>query len=338
MALLATIMVGASVTGLFNTNPPFSEYLANATWQGWASFALLVLSGLLLTALLSITAYTLFAKKWTKRIVTATIVIIIAGVVAFSSGVSSFMLGSWQNNGQAYDSRIVSRANLSDEFTSVKKLTVDTGNVDLGKGNSTGVYVSYIVSDKPRYELSVTNHDFKPIFTIDGASATLKITANKKSKTNYYDQPTLTVYGPALDEINIKSGMFDYYNKDRQETLNVTVTGSFEASGNYGTVNIITDEAAADATFSNATVESLNVVIRGGYVTAGVVRNLSVDQSDVCPANSDSRQNRVVVRAISGSKLRYNNADKPASTITTACGEVIIGSETAYDEAHNFSE
>jgi hypothetical protein len=135
-----------------------------------------------------------------------------------------------------------------------------------------------------------------------------------------------------------------YYNKDKQDTLTIItesgdkmtsnnyqtlVGGSFEATGQYNTVSLTT-KFASGVTLTRATVENLKADINGGYVSAGVVRSLTVNQVDVCPANNYSDQNRIVVHGVATGKLTYNGSEQDAKTIDNNCGALIIGDESEY--------
>ncbi len=183
-----------------------------------------------------------------------------------------------------------------------------------------------------------------PSIKVDGSKAILTMTG-KNDRRNRYTQPTLTIYGPALNNVTVKSGTVHYYNKDKQDTLTIItessdkrtsnnhqtlVGGSFEATGRYGTVSL-TAEFASGITLNRATVENLKADIRGGYVSAGVVRSLIVNQVDVCPSNNYSDQNRIVVQGVVTGKLAYNGLEQDAKTIDNNCGVLIIGDESEYD-------
>ena len=83
------------------------------------------------------------------------------------------------------------------------------------------------------------------------------------------------------------------------------------------------------ANLGQATVGDLIVKNENGTVEAGVVRTLSVDQPDVCPANinQDGPSSTVSVQAVSGGRLIFNGSEHPVQKILNDCGQVVIGSQ-----------
>lgn len=342
--LLVTLWINGMLWLNDNENLGIHESLSVQSTAGLISIILFTIAGILLTLLLSVISYAIFKKTWTKKLSVSVISIVIAGMVSFGGGIGTFILGKQLDMTSAYDSRSTEKVALSEDFSSIKELTVDVGTFDIGWGDMSDVYTEYIVSDTPRYEISAISGTITPSIEVEGDKAVLTMTG-KDDRRNRYIQPTLTIYGPALNNVTVKSGSVHYYNKDKQDTLAIitessdkrtsnnyqtSVGGSFEATGQYGTISLTT-RFASGVTLNRATVENLKADIHGGYVSAGVVRSLTVNQVDVCPANNYSDQNRIVVQGVTTGKLTYNGLEQDAKTIDNNCGVLIIGGESEYD-------
>lgn len=342
--LLVTLWINGMLWLNDNENLGIHESLSVQSTAGLISIILFTLAGMLLTLLLSVISYAIFKKTWTKNLYISVVSIVIAGMISFGGGIGTFIIGKQLDMASAYDSRSTEKVALSEDFSNIKELTVDVGTFDIGWGDVSDVYTEYIVSDNPRYEISAIYGTMTPSIKVDGSKAILTMTG-KNDRRNRYTQPTLTIYGPALNNVTVKSGTVHYYNKDMQDTLTIItessdkrtsnnhqtlVGGSFEATGRYGTVSL-TAKFASGITLNRATVENLKADIRGGYVSAGVVRSLIVNQVDVCPSNNYSDQNRIVVQGVVTGKLAYNGLEQDAKTIDNNCGVLIIGDESEYD-------
>lgn len=341
--LLVTLWINGMLWLNDNENLGIHESLSVQLTAGLVSIILFTIAGILLTLLLSVISYAIFKKTWTKKLSVSVISIVIAGMVSFGGGIGTFILGKQLDMTSAYDSRSTEKIALSEDFSNIKELTVDVGTFDIGWGDTPDIYTEYIVSDTPRYEISAIPGTMTPSIEVKGDKAVLTMTG-KDDRRNRYIQPTLTIYGPALNNVTVKSGSMHYYNKDKQDTLTIItessdkmtsnnyqtlVGGSFEATGQYNTVSLTT-KFASGVTLTRATVENLKADINGGYVSAGVVRSLTVNQVDVCPANNYSDQNRIVVHGVATGKLTYNGSEQDAKTIDNNCGALIIGDESEY--------
>lgn len=349
VSLIVTIWAGIGLAWGVRPETSFSDMILWESLNGWIAYVGFVLAGLLLSALFSLLAYALFARKWSKRVTIAVIAVVLSGIVAFGAGLGSLAYGHWQNNAAAEASRSTERISLRSEISGIKTLTVDTGaRSGWGSGDTSGIYVEYIVDENPRYELTGVEGMYTPQFKVDGENATLTV-AVKNDPRNRFVQPSLRVYGPQLSEVTVQSGALRYHTPQRQEALAVnvetidreidgatlTLSGSFEASGSYGTVTA-NSVYGTGVTFDNATVETLIANLEGGYVSAGVVRALTVTQADICPANgSYSAYNRVAVLGVAAGQLTFNDQQREARTIENPCGQVIIGDEMEYDSARS---
>lgn len=313
-----------------------SSYTTNPL-SGWAAYILFVLSGLLLTALFSLITYALFSRRWSKRIGVAIVAIIVSGILSFSSAIGTMLYSEWQKNNEISDSRFTKKVYFADDFKHASQLDITSqSNAD---ARHTNVYVQYIVTnEKPYYELTLdaTTKDVVPLVSYSEGSAA-KITIAPKSSANTqssYASFSMTIYGPSLETISLDKENLnvDYSNKNAQERIAINNTaGSFNLSGSYKTVNA-TNSVDAQTTLDDATIEILQANMLSGRLSAGVVRTLNIQQSDICPSSHEgTKDNRLVVRGISSNQLTYNGAERPAKTVSQACGDTIIGSESDFD-------
>lgn len=330
-ALVGTVAVVASV--LFGVGFEGSRFVSSgvlASWWFTTAMTLFAFAGGLLATLLFLLANALFRRQWNEKTGKIIVGVIAAGLLLFATGVGTVWYGSWQERTKAYDSRQVSTVNLPANFSKVTTLIVGS---DEHAGES--VNVEYIVSDKLRYELEAPS-DTKPQISIgdDSTSATISfVSAGTQEFWGGYIQPSLKIYGPALQAIDIKNGTMHYYNAATQDALAITgEASSLGIAGSYKTVSVISKDTA-NTMLRNAAIENLEVRLDGGYVAAGVVRTLSVRQPGACPAREDyDDQNRVAVQAVSSGTLTYNGVERAAAFVKNDCGVVIVGDEDSYDE------
>lgn len=328
--LVATLWIGFGLTfGTDNLSPLAALRPQEAWWIGLA-LGFFVLAGLLLATLGFVLANALFSKRWTKKIGTAVVIIITAGLLSFFSGLGSVWYGMWQNNIQYYDSRTVSRVNLP-QIADINHLVIegdDKGRMQLS--------VEYIVSNKPRYEVE-SNETVKPQFKVGEGVATVVFSPKEsaaQSRFTYFDTMTiLRIYGPALDTFEAKENIqTSYHNKDHQGRLEVSLHSTgFELMGTYDSVTVMQRKSGV-ANLTAAAIGNLRTEGEGSLIEAGVVRTLNVTQADVCPARADYETGVATVRvqAISSGKLTYNGVEQGAKNVIQGCGIVFIGSGEDY--------
>lgn len=326
--LVATLFIGFGLTFGTTDNSPIAAWRPQEAWWLALGLGLFVLAGLLLATLGFLLANALLRRQWTKRVGTAVVVIIIAGLASFFSGVGTMWYGSWQESIHLYDSRKVSTVKMP-ELKEVTSLVIESNKWE---GNE--LRVKYIVSDNPHYELE-TMTSVKPRIVRDGTTATVSLEPIDRAGTRQFmlhgAATILRVYGPSLEQIEAKQYTdVSYYSEKPQDKLTITLQrAGFELLGTYDEVTVVQKEESR-ATLERATVGNLTVQQQVGTVTAGVVRKLTVTQSDVCPADSEYGTIAVRVQAISGGKMTYNGAERSAATIKQACGMVFIGSADEY--------
>lgn len=311
LALLAT--VGAVWAGVYWQGAIQNAFaLAPATIV--ITYVLFVISGLLLTALLTILARALFKKRWTKKTGVAVAAIVAGGIIAFGAGLLIYGYGQWQARLSATTPQSVSRVSLPG-ITATKTLAINS--------ETPSVTVVYTVDNHPRYELTGAKNIIKPEVSIDGTSATVRL-KTVDSRNIQYVQPILQIYGPALDSLTVTNGSVSYYNE--QPSLSVTVhNGSLTIGGTYATVSAITTDGSASIDMSGASITDLTASTQFGAISAGVVKNLTLAQPEACPSRTTGTFS---VSAVTSGTLRYNGASREARSFTTSCGGVTIGEDT----------
>ena len=320
---IVAVVAGAGWTGY----PALEADFGGESWWPMPMMGLFILSGLLFSALFFVLASAAFQRSWTKRISTAVISIIAAGLVVFASGVGMGMYGYASEQERIAGMNETYRIEQTAETKNIRSLIIDASDSAATQGN-----IEYIVSDSPRIELTGLP-GVEPVIEVsdDGLVMTVKMTRFNEPKQyfwGYYSSPILKIYGPSLESIELSDmeQAVSYHNNMSQDALSVVgEAGSFRLTGTYKNVRVNSENTAAIA-LGDATIEQLEVRLSGGSVTAGVVRTLSVTQSDVCPARQyyDERVN-LEVQAVSSGMLTYNGSEQPAASIEEECGTVVIG-------------
>ncbi len=323
-SLGVTLFIGSGLLWGTTDNSPIAHWRPMESPWLVAAFTLFILAGLLLAALLSVLADATLRIRWSRRTSITVVSIIVAGLLAFVSGVGAVWYGNWQQNVRYNESRETSYVNLPANFKQVKTLSVTN--------NQQEVQVEYIVSDKPRYELDAVP-SVKPKIAInnDSTSATIEVKSDdtKLAPFAYWDssRPVLRIYGPALDTLEV-NGYVRYYNSESQPKFSVTVRqgGTFQIDGSYDSVTATTERATSTG-LNGAAIQHLTLDNRGS-VTVGVVRTLEVTQVDACPATTDDGpESSTEVRGASSGKVRYNGKEQPAATIKADCGSLVVGKD-----------
>ena len=330
-ALVAVVFGVFGVATLGNDAGSSLGYWQSASWWLYVAVGLFAVSGVLFAVLCTLLANALFRRRWTKRTGVAMVAIIVAGLVLFISGLGVRMYGRWQEQTVVNSSRSTSYVNLPGNFSAVKTVTIEADD-----SVPTSVQIEYIVSDRPRSELDALP-GMKPQFEIadDSLSANIKLVRTDGKQTwqgwEYMASPVLRIYGPALERIESRGvAGTSYYNERAQAALTVASKGAgFDlAGGTYDAVTVA-NEDGGNVNLVRATIGSLTVHNKGGLVEAGVVRNLAVEQLDICPGTSVAAEPnaKVRVQAVSSGKLTFNTVERLAQTVSNECGTVQIGHE-----------
>ena len=331
----AAAMVALVIFGItFTHDVPIIGYVPEMySWWLLTAFSLFTAAGLLLATLFSVLAAAVLRRSWSQRVGVVVVTIIVTGVLSFLGGVGTIWYGTW-NDQSEFRSRIVSvsSADMPANFNGIKTLTIAKDD-----SQRSYMYVEYIVSNTPRYEIDALS-DIKPQFEVsdDGLSATVRIVSLGDEVNHFWENHadmSLKIYGPALDEIIAKSGQVGYRAAAAGDTLRITNRADvFKLFGSYKNISITNGEGEVD--LRGASLENLIIKIGEGWGRAGVVRTLTVEQSDVCPAREDyeSRNSSLSIQAVSSNRMTYNGAEREAKTVRSDCGNVIIGSDNFEDE------
>lgn len=307
-----TVLVSGKAFGM-------DAVLPTTSWVDWIWFGLLVIGGLLLTLLFSLLAYMAFTGKATRRLVVSSLVITVVGIVCGLGAVGTGVYRGYQV------SSIVEREMKQSVVAAPQLATVTRMKVEAMQSGDAAFYlpITYIVDNNPRYELRAMPN-VKPDIRVEGDTATLKINVAKNDWRNHFGGSYLTIYGPALQGMEVASGTVVYNGVATQPMFEaVADQGNLSLSGTFDTVTA----TGGSIDLSGSTVTNVKLTAKpSAAITAGVVKSLSVTQPDACPADShDTVQLRV--SAVTGGVMQYNGKDRAATTYKTPCGAVIIGKE-----------
>ena len=334
-AIIAALTVDESFVAMSNRFAGLGE---GNVWLVWLLFWVVIAGLLLLTALFSLIAYALFTKKLTKRLVVSGVVIIMLGITSVATVVG---IGSTQSLRVANESRAMVRettVTLPKEFAAVTAVTFErtaehTMNNQPVFGPSQ-VTVRYIVDEGPaRYELrGLPSAKTKVTLTETAATVSLEI---PESFRNSFVQPELTVYGPALQTITTKEATNITYNGQKQAAMSLE---SFQ--GSYLTLNGTYDQVqvrgSGSVDLNSSTVGALAVAAEYQLsVSAGTVRELVVQQPDICPSDAHYSNTGVTVAGVTAGEMTYNGVKMPAKTHKTGCASVEVGDS---DDSQDYLE
>lgn len=306
-------------------------------WLVWLLFWIVVFGTLLLTALFSLIAYAFFAKKLTKTMVISGVVIVVLGIASVATVIG---VSATQSMRVANETRSLVRetkTTLPKEFANVRSLTVSVKNKTSKDAHenvfSQYVQIRYIVEDGPaRYELSALPTTNLAINT-EGSNAIIDLETSNSFR-NSFVQPTLTIYGPALESISTNqkdNGAGIEYVTTNQESLTINSVrgGNIHTTGSFAKV-VVTGSGSVD--LSSSSVQILDVAADDALaVSAGTVRDLTVVQPEVCPSGTYSQNTNVTVAGVTSNKITYNGVVLPAETHTTSCAVVTIDQDDAYE-------
>ena len=327
------LTVGGVVIGLFATST--NEYSALLSSYGqpivWLVLSLLTISGLLLTALGVLLAYASFARKFTKKIAIATIAIIISGLLTFGSGVGVAMSVVYRERTSIQSSIVEKKVDLPADFANVKSLKASAYSLS-GFYDSREMSIQYIVDPgQPRYVLRGTD-DTRPDIRVENGVAKISFKNSAKQNRAFllrgFEIPSLTIYGPALEDLNVEQGVFGYTAEHQSEqeslrikSLNATWINLF---GNYKKLEV---SGAGSVDIGSGVVYDLSVNSEEmGAVNAGVVRNLTATYRDACQSMDYSEPN-ITVAGVSSGVMNLNGQEISAVTQSMPCMKVVVGND-----------
>ncbi len=283
----------------------------------------IIIAGLvLLTSLFGLVAYAFFTQKFTRRIFTSALIIIVLGLTAVGSSIGIVASQAWRASNEAQSLIKQTKVALPAEFAQVKTVTIEqvkgkTDDTPLGYSS-----IEYVVStDAPRYELRGLPN-VKPVVKIDGETATISMVMPEDYR-NTLVQTTLVVYGPALTKVTNNASSTGY-SATAQDTIELVGGDNSSFSLNGGQYNSVIIHGEGNIDLGLAAITNLNVSTRQGVtVNAGTIRDLTVAMPDVCPTGY-SVNTRVTVAGVTSGNMTYNGEQRVASTTRTNCSEVIF--------------
>jgi len=295
-------------------------------WLALVVFWIVVAGALLLTALFAMIAYAFLAKKLTKRMIVSGIVIIVLGLSAFAVSVGIVTTQSWRVSSEARAAVQTTKLNLPKEFSEAKTVVFDNPTPsDAASYYAAISSIQYIVDEgTPRYELT-SLPKAKVVLKTEGTAVHITLDIPKDYRNNFV-QPTLIVYGPALESVETNGVQVNYSNVQSQDALYIALSknfGSVTATGTYKSV-VVSGKGSVDV--SSAAIETLDVrSTQELSVSAGTVRELIVAQSDVCGNTNYSGATSVSVSGVTSGNMTYNGKQQLAATYRSNCASVVVG-------------
>ena len=294
-------------------------------WAIWTSLAFFVASGLLLTALFSLTTYAAFTRTVTKKLAIAAASIILAGILSFGAGGAIVAHQSWSLEREASAALVETSPALPAEFSQVKHLVVwidDSYNTPF-----TNTPFVYTADQPPKASLEAMPGD-KPEIKIEGATAYVTFKPNFKDPRYRYTQASFKLSGPKLEKLTINSGDGAMYTADSQDTFAVEANNGaiLNVMGSYTNVTAQTRDNAR-IYLDVATVQNLAATTANySGISAAIVRSLTVVQPTACAA-AGVPASTIGLEAITSDVYTYNGAEREATSHSTPCGEVLIGND-----------
>lgn len=282
----------------------------------WEVLGLLVASGALLTLLGILVSYAGFTKRVTKKVIIAICSVIAAGILSFSSAIGLVSFDAWQRNDAIQKSITERSVTLPKDFSNVKRLIIDTENVA----------VTYQVSSEPRAMFSAAPGP-KVTVTQEGETATVKVTG-LDSKHMFAYRPILTIYGPAIADMNVAKGFVDYAAKAQDLKVEVATVASLTLSGNYASLDAVVRESAGIMA-DGASVRNVKLQLEPSTsASLGTVESLEMTAPTACPNGSKAS---VTTRGISSGTMTVNSQKSVVATQNNSCWTLEIGSDEDYD-------
>lgn len=306
LSVIAT--VGASIAWQvymnWNANPQSDQII----------FGLIIACGVLLAVLGVIVAYGGFTAKATKRIIVSGAIVIIAGILSFSAiiGVASF--GSWQQREAIQKSIKASAVTLPVNFAQADSITLST---------DADVFIDYYVSK-----------DFRATFSglpgvsvkIDQTGGKLNLSVDRATESrNYAYSPNITIYGPALKNIDIDGGMMNYTATAQTQNIVVTMTGENNKLNLFGSYAQLTANLKNIGTINaeGASVKAATVTMQpNATVFLGHIDTLTVTQPTSCPNDALTQ---LYVESIRSETMTFNAAAINSESRSDACGIIVVG-------------
>lgn len=333
---LATVIWGLIFVMLHNGMQYFYNWFVwtgnKDSWLGWLMFWIILGGALLLTALFTLIAYALLAKKLTKKMVISGIIIIVLGIASVGTVGGLTASQSWRVANEAQAAVQVKKMNLPAEFSTVKSVVFDNPESNPQSVSYSAVSnIQYIVDNgTPRYELSALP---KAKLSLKVENGVAHVSMNiPEDYRNGFVSPSLVIYGPSLDVVETNGVQVTYSTAQSQESLAVKLTKNFGTVSVNGTFKTVSAEGEGSVDLTSSGVQSLTVKTEKELsVNAGTVRNLDVTQPDSCASTTYKASSTVSVSGVTSGMMTYNGKEIPAKTFDTNCASVVVGEDIDED-------
>jgi phage shock protein PspC (stress-responsive transcriptional regulator) len=301
-------------------NMPGSSYFITA-------FLSVLISGVLFTALMTLTTYAAFAGRMTKRVLISGAVIVGLGLVTFGVAVASAQYGAFVRNQEVRQNTHETAITLPADAKAAKAISVD----------APGVEVEYItVSTDPNATMRSVMRDPSDsklvIAEMDGT--TLKVRAKEPQNSTCQNewcgwdvQTKVTIYGPVLETATVANNTGLSYVTLNQSVLAVTAErGShIDLSGSVESVRaILREDASMNA--ADAALSDVNGTLDiSAQLSLATVQTLTISGQKACA--SSRREARVSVERVGDSNIMINGESHPATSMDSGCLELKIEGE-----------
>lgn len=303
-------VIGATAATVFGTSVWFVAGVDYREYTSeWGVLGLLITSGILLALLFVLISYSGFKARLTKKLVTAISVIIVAGLLSFSSAVGLFSFNAWQINDSIQKSITERSVTLPKNFSKIEHLNIDVENLAVTYQVSSDYHAT--LSALPDLQLSIEQ---------SGSVVTVKSQDNRAFRPY---QPMLTIYGPAPKDVNVSKGYLVYSGKNQDLKVDIGEAASVSLSGNYPRLSVnVGNSASIEA--DGASVQEVKVqMMSSSNATFGNVESLESMLPTSCPSESRAE---LTLQGVSTGKLNYNGRMITVSNHASQCGVIHIGS------------
>lgn len=280
------LVVVALVTGM----PLLS--MNDWTTNGWVMTALVLgmVSGVLLAALMAVGIYMVAAWRAPKSLVWLAGVIIVAGLATFATAGGMAIYGGQQMQ-RTIDEHTVTRREDLPELRGVSSLSIARSNTSVSYQTTTGAPYAEVTSFQRDTSMKL------PItVTLEEETARLVVgdIAQQECSGWIIDECTIehasvTVYGPALDALEVDGMGVNYEAKKQQRELIISARddATVTLDGRFDTVTARMNRSALYAT--DAAIQTAKLVTDSSDIELGVVRELAVESPQSCASERPSR-------------------------------------------------
>lgn len=286
-----------------------------------AAYILFAISGALLTIMFILVAYASFTQKLPKRIWISLIIIVIAGLGAFGTGIG---LAEYKN--LYHDSKHA--ANFETQMPTPAGIDTATSMAI----DAPGMQVQYVVTaDKPKIVVKTLLKDDaikdKLVFAVENATLTVRSTQTPSELCTVFlcNTPHVVIYGPALNEITANKKSNVDYVAGSQQRLQVKLAESADALISAGTIAHLSiqsgDKAEAGAT-KNAVIQAVEATLtKNSTLEFGTIDSLKISGLQSCQFDDVSY---IDLFEIKSGKMTIDNIVMDARTTKTTCTNIAV--------------